>query len=539
MELHLDTSPDGRSQQCQSSSLRQTLAQVLAATGKSLIMLSIGMLIGFPTVLIPVLTSKDYKGDLHFNRDQASWYGALTYIFQPVGSIASGALLQSFGCKKLMILINVPQIGCWLMIYFATSNFVLYVSSALVGLVIGLMEAPTIRYISEISHPSLRGILTTYSVLFTSLGFLAVYSLGSLTDWQHVALISAAVPVICIIILFQIPETPMWLMSKGRAAEALEALQWLRGWTTADMVEDEFAKLEYYAKKKSCKTLHGYGKSVDTKDEVKETPAENGIDGVSGGGKVSVKPSVSFQVEVGFEKRGFADKLGDLTCKEMTVPLGKCIVLITLSCFSGLPLIRPYLVAIFAQLNLPIQPNWTSVLVTFLGIAGNIGCMALVNRVGKKPLVICSSAASAVCLILLSIFLMQSTPEAMQDRGNPNWWPLILFFVLFFSFNMGLQPLPWVYLSEILPYKGRGIATGIAASIFYIVIFFGVKMFSTMERELGLQGTFLLYAAVCIAGIFFTYFILPETEGRFLSDIETDAEREITVPSNKENTVNA
>lgn len=53
--------------------------QVLAATGKSLIMLSIGMLIGFPTVLIPVLTSKDYKGDLHFNRDQASWYGTVSH----------------------------------------------------------------------------------------------------------------------------------------------------------------------------------------------------------------------------------------------------------------------------------------------------------------------------------------------------------------------------------------------------------------------------------------------------------------------------
>lgn len=70
-------------------------------------------------------------------------------------------------------------------------------------------------------------------------------------------------------------------------------------------------------------------------------------------------------------------------------------------------------------------------------------------------------------------------------------------------------------------HRGRGIATAIGSSFFYIVIAVGVKTYPSLEQQIGLDGIFLLYAVISLAGAYFTYFSLPETEGKFLSDIET------------------
>lgn len=70
--------------------------------------------------------------------------------------------------------------------------------------------------------------------------------------------------------------------------------------------------------------------------------------------------------------------------------------------------------------------------------------------------------------------------------------------------------------------RGRGVATGIVASLFYMGIFFGVKSYPTLLENIGLDGIFYVYAAVSIGGIFYTWLVLPSTEGKFLCEIETE-----------------
>nr|XP_018900030.1 PREDICTED: facilitated trehalose transporter Tret1-like isoform X1 [Bemisia tabaci]XP_018900031.1 PREDICTED: facilitated trehalose transporter Tret1-like isoform X1 [Bemisia tabaci]XP_018900033.1 PREDICTED: facilitated trehalose transporter Tret1-like isoform X1 [Bemisia tabaci] len=506
MMENLPQSMETRQETSNPSTFRQLLPQVLACSAKSVLYLSLGMLVGLPTLLIPDVTDPSNLNELFLDNDQASWYGSLTYIFQPLGSLASGALLQSVGCKKLMIMVNIPQFVSWIMTYYASSALVLYISSALVGLVVGLMEAPTCRYISEITHPNYRGVLTSYSTSFVTVGFLLVYALGLVTNWRNVALISASTPVLAIIVLLMIPETPIWLMSKGRSEEALESLQWLRGWTTKEAVQEEYTKLQFYAKKQQGKTIHAYGKEVDIADE-KPTV----LNGASSGGHLEVE-----EVE---ERRGLKEKIRELTCKEMLVPLGKCIVLFFVSICSGLLSLRPYFVQVFEEFDLPTDGLTTSVLISVIAIVGNIVCMLIINRVKKRPLIIFSLISTALCLILLALFLM--APTNPHNNASLRWWSLILFLIVNFVNNLGIYPISWTYLSEILPYRGRGIATAIGSSFFYIVIAVGVKTYPSLEQQIGLDGIFLLYAVISLAGAYFTYFSLPETEGKFLSDIET------------------
>lgn len=111
-----------------------------------------------------------------------------------------------------MILVNVPHIAAWLLMYRATTTTEVYVAGVLFGLGIGLMEASVITYVGEISHQSLRGTLLAMSTLTGMLGISGMYLAGALAAWRQVALMCLSVPIaamlfimlVCaVLILFQ------------------------------------------------------------------------------------------------------------------------------------------------------------------------------------------------------------------------------------------------------------------------------------------------------------------------------------------------
>lgn len=80
------------------------------------------------------------------------------------------------------------------------------------------------------SEPSIRGMMTALSNISATLGLFIVYLLNTLMPWRSVGLVCLAVPVVTMIAVCFIPETPLWLLSKNREKEAMASLQWLRGW---------------------------------------------------------------------------------------------------------------------------------------------------------------------------------------------------------------------------------------------------------------------------------------------------------------------
>lgn len=97
---------------------------------------------------------------------------------------------------------------------------------------------------------------------------------------------------------------------------------------------------------------------------------------------------------------------------------------------------------------------------------------------------------------------------------------MILFCIISFSASIGLTPVPWMILSEVFPFKSRGIATGIAAALNYVLTFIATKTYLYLEKGLYLYGSSWFYGIVGVLGFFVTYFYLPETENRTLEDIE-------------------
>lgn len=138
----------------EAGSCRAAFAQIVATTIKNFLLLDLGLALAFPTIVIPALTGIDEVHNpneyLHMTPSQSSWLGSLAFICQPLGSCFSGWIGEALGRKTAMIVVNIPHIIAWALMYNASSIEMVFIATALFGLGIGLMEAPIITYIGEI-----------------------------------------------------------------------------------------------------------------------------------------------------------------------------------------------------------------------------------------------------------------------------------------------------------------------------------------------------------------------------------------------------
>lgn len=181
------------------------LPQVIACSVKNLLLIDLGLAVGFSTIVIPVLSGlqadRNPNETLRFDAVQMSWFGSMVFLTQPIGAIASGWITEAIGRKRAMLLVNVPHITAWLMFYFASSLTDMFVANVLLGLGIGLMESPILTYVGEISHPSIRGILLAFSHVTVIFGTFLMFVIGSLTTWRVAAALCCICPCITVVAL--------------------------------------------------------------------------------------------------------------------------------------------------------------------------------------------------------------------------------------------------------------------------------------------------------------------------------------------------
>ncbi|XP_059619605.1 facilitated trehalose transporter Tret1-like [Phlebotomus argentipes] len=476
------------------SKFRMYLPQILATTAKNLLVIDIGLTTTFPTIAIPpLLGTVDVQEEeiFHFTPEEASWFGSLAFICTPIGSVFSGWVTETIGRKNAMILVNLPHIAAWLLIYFATSVSEMYLAAILLGLGTGFMNSPIFTYVGEICQPAIRGILTSCAGVAATLGFFIGYLLGSLVTWRESALICLTIPLISIIAIGFIPESPIWLLSRGRDKEARKSLQWLRGWVCPEAVEKEFLELQRYSINSTrCNPCQ-------KSDQICNHPPPT-----------------------------FSDNMKELIRKRTLKPIFIVAMFFLFSQFSGTSSMRPYLVQIFKAYGIPVDPNWATVVTALLKFLATIVCATVVKMMGKRLLSLISVAGTAFCSIAIGSYANIVLPagwssfEKHTEVPGDGIFPMVIFFTLSFIMSLGLSPVSWMLLSELFPFKARATSAGLVAALYYLFIFISTKTYLDLERGLGLDGANWLYGVVAILGFLFFYFFLPETENRSLEDIE-------------------
>ncbi|XP_046970633.1 facilitated trehalose transporter Tret1-2 homolog isoform X1 [Vanessa cardui] len=429
------------------------LYMVLAALAAQSINISVGFCQGFSAVLLPQYTHEFPS----ISYDEISWIASLGVISNPIGALLGGMMVDAVGRRLLLQSIVLPNLIGWLVIAFSETYVFLCVGRFITGFTIGMSTVSYI-YVVEITTPEKRGVLSALGPGLVSTGIFIVYSLGAFIHWRRVAAICAAFSLLTPFLMYFVPESPLWLASKGQMKEAYNAMFWLRqNNNTAQQELMEFTK--------------------DRKSD---------------------------------ELMTFRQKLGLFKRRSVLKPFCLLIVFFAFQEMSGIYVILYYAVDFFKSVGTSVNEFTASIIVGGVRVVmGAVGA-ALISSFRRKTL------GWASGLLLGAAMLGAAVCDSLDGP------PLVKLacVLLHVCFSMvGFLQLPWIMSGELYPQDIRGVMSGATSCCAYVLIFLNIKTYPQLENLLTSNGTLYLFAICALLGAAYCYLFLPETKGKTLAEI--------------------
>uniref|UniRef100_A0A8C0JHT4 Solute carrier family 2 member 6 n=1 Tax=Canis lupus dingo TaxID=286419 RepID=A0A8C0JHT4_CANLU len=189
---------------------------------------SFGYALVYTSPVIPAL-EHSLDPDLRLTKAQASWFGSVFTLGAAAGGLSAMVLNDLLGRKLSIMFSAVPSAAGYALMAGAHGFWMLLLGRTLTGFAGGLTAACIPVYVSEIALPGVRGALGATPQLMAVFGSLSLYALGLLLPWRWLAVAGEGPVLIMILLLSFMPNSPRFLLSRGRDTEALRALAWLRG----------------------------------------------------------------------------------------------------------------------------------------------------------------------------------------------------------------------------------------------------------------------------------------------------------------------
>jgi sugar porter (SP) family MFS transporter len=411
---------------------------------------------------------------------QIGWANSCALIGCLAGALAAGALSDKFGRKRLLVVAALLFAGTSIGNALAREFNVFIAWRISGGVAIGLASSLSPLYIAEVAPAQMRGRLVSINQLTVVIGILLAQYINwflvrdlpqGATDefirqswfgqqgWRWMFGLTAAPSLLFFLGMLLVPESPRWLAQHDRPEDARRILTKIGGAKYADA-------------------------SIN---EIESSIAAKEVQRV---------------------------RFSDLLEPKMRKVLVLGIVLAMFQQWCGINVIFNYAEEIFRAAGYDISTvlkniAWTgSVNLVFTLVA-----LAVIDRGGRRPLMLIGSAALAVIYLALGFCYWSGV------KGGPM---LGLVLAAIGCYAMSLAPVVWVVISEIFPNRIRGAAMAVAVSALWIGCFTLTYTFPILNAKLGSAGTFWLYAGICMAGFLFIYCKLPETKGKSLEQIEKE-----------------
>jgi SP family galactose:H+ symporter-like MFS transporter len=384
----------------------------------------------------------------------------MAVIGQIVGALGAGVLANSIGRKKSMVFIAISYAVFALLGALSVSLPMLLTARFLLGLTIGVAVVVVPVYVAESAPAAVRGaLLTTYQLTIVSgliIGYLVGYLLADTHSWRWMLGLATVPAILLLPLLIGLPDTARWYLLKGRSDDARLAL--LRVGPTAN-VDEELAELS------------------------------RAVSEGSGGGFSEMLRRPYSRATV------FVITLGFLT----QITGVNAIIYYSPRIFAAMGFTGN-----FALLGLPA-------LVQVAGLAAVGTALALVDRVGRRPILLSGIAMMiAADVVLMAVFSGGLGGPVLGFAG-------VLLFI--FGYTAGFGSLGWVYASESFPTRLRSIGSSTMLTANLVANAIVAAIFLTILHSLGGVGTFALFGFFAMVAFAVVYRYAPETKGRALEDI--------------------
>lgn len=424
-----------------------------------------GLLFGFDIAIfsgtIPFI--QPYYG---LNEAQLGWTGSSLYVGCIAGTLITGYFTDRFGRKLPLILAAGIFTVSSILMGWAPNHAQLILWRIVAGIGVGAASMLSPLYIAEVSPAAIRGRMVSINQLTVVIGILLAYfsnyMLADLEDNWRWMFTSGALPAVLFFgCVFFVPESPRWLLSKGYTDRARAVLQKISG-----------------------------GVGVD-------------------------EQLVSIQRGMQNDVRG---RLADLVQPGMFFIVALGITLAVFQQISGANAVFFYAPIIFEKAGMNVKDQlFQQIVIGVINLVFTLLAMQLVDRLGRKKLMLAGASLMAVWLLLVGLCYSFHLFDGY----------LLSFFVLAFiaTYATTLAPVTWVLISEIFPTKIRGIAVSVATCALWTACFALAYGFPVMLAWLQASQTFFVFSGVCLFYFFILLKYVPETKGKTLEQFEQEIVR--------------
>jgi SP family galactose:H+ symporter-like MFS transporter len=430
------------------------LATAISALGGMLFGYDIGVISGAILFI---------KKDFSFSPGMEEIVVSSVLLGSLAGAAVGGIFADRLGRRRILIITAVVfglgAIGAAL----APGTAWLVVARVVAGTAIGIASFVAPLYISEIAPVAIRGRLVSINQVALTGGivvsYIIDYAFAGSQAWRWMFALAVIPAAAFGIGLMFIPNSPRWLIGRGHADQARAVLKRIRG---PEQVEGELTEIQH---------------------------------------------------SVAQQKGHWSELLSPLLRPVMIVGVGLAIT----QQITGINTVIYYAPTIFkfAGLSSASVAILASVGVGVVNLVLTLVAMQLIDRVGRRPLLLISLAG-----MTLSLFVLGLAFSLPQLSGSLGWIAMTSLMVYVGSFAVGLGPVFWLMLSEIYPLRIRGRAMSVGTVANWSANLIVALSFLTLTQVLGKPATFWLYGVVSIGAWLFAFSLVPETKGRSLEEIE-------------------
>ena len=447
-------------------------------------MLTGGLLFGFDTGVISGAIPF-FQKDFGIDNNMIELITSAGLLGAILGALFCGRLTDRLGRKKVILASAVIfAVGAiWSGVAVDAWNLVL--ARLFLGIAIGVSSFAVPLYIAEISPAKVRGMLVSMFQLMVTIGVLVSYlsdlyfaDEGDMSCWRPMFYVGVIPACILLVGMIFMPETPRWLMSKGRHSESIRILKRIEGEKQA---KDSFQQMQ---------------------EEIKRSETE---------------------------KSGWKELLQPW----LRTPLIICIGIMFFQQFVGINTVIYYSPKIFlmAGFDGTVAAIWASVGVGVVNVIFTVVSVYFVDRLGRRKLYFIGLSGIVVSLLILGLCFV----FVNQLGDSVKWVAILLIFCYVAFFAISIGPLGWLIISEIFPLKLRGLGASLGSlsvwlfnSIVSFTFFKIVKALTIPGKEIIMDGenlgnpagAFWFYGGVAFLALIWGYFYVPETKGVSLEQIE-------------------
>ena len=440
-----------------------------------------GFLFGYDTAVISG-TIAQVTQLFQLDTLQQGWYVGCALVGSIVGVLFAGILSDKLGRKLTMVisavLFSTSALGCALSADF--TQLVIY--RIIGGVGIGVVSIVSPLYISEVAVAQYRGRLVSLYQLAVTVGFLGAYLVNYQllawaesgtqlsVDWLNKVFITEVwrgmlgmetLPAILFfIIIFFIPESPRWLIVRGKESKSVDILEKI------------------------------YNSITEAKSQLKETKSVLTSE---------TRSEWSLLMKPGIFK---------------AVIIGVCIAI--LGQFMGVNAVLYYGPSIFENAGLSGGDSlFYQVLVGLVNTLTTVLALVIIDKVGRKKLVYYGVSGMVLSLVLIGLYFLFG-----DSLGVSSLFLLVFFLFYVFCCAVSICAVVFVLLSEMYPTKVRGLAMSIAGFALWIGTYLIGQLTPWMLQNLTPAGTFFLFALMCVPYMLIVWKLVPETTGKSLEEIE-------------------